>query len=376
MLLSILIPTKNNISCLESAVKGFLAFDANLSKNAELVIVDNSDDENIYLKELDTDNVVYDWNSEPLDMLGNFDRSIKLAKGKYICILGDDDFVLPSIFEVVKLLDENSIDSAMAELSPYYWPLVNTHWIKNNDSGVLEVPKKRVKTSNYDVSKGLKQVLDAGGSKYINILPSAYHGMVKRSVMEKLIKKYGTAFPGPSPDISNAVLLSLYGVTCYRVDPFVVSGAAAGSAAAEGASHAHHGSLDERGGFINRGEVSWPTNVPQFFCGPTMWSVSVIHTLQYTNNNHLVKNVNSSFLHGACLAYHPQYSRKIFRSLNEQENANMLKFSWSVFTVFVQRVNQFFSNWLKYHKTLSFLSNWKVVRNIADTTEVAKYVDK
>lgn len=376
MLLSILIPSKNNTSCLESAVKGFLALDANLSKNSELVIVDNSDKENVYLKGINIENVVYNWNSDALDMLGNFDRSIKLASGKYICILGDDDFVLPSIFDVAKLLDENSIDSAMAELAPYYWPQVNTHWIKNNESGFLEVPKKRSKPSNYDVSKGLEKILNAGGSKYINILPSAYHGMVKRSVMESLLKKYGTAFPGPSPDISNAVLLALYGVTCYKVDPFVVSGAASGSAAAEGASHAHHGNLAERGGFINRGKVSWPASVPQFFCGPTMWSVSVIHTLQYTNNNHLVKKINSSFLHGACLAYHPHYSSEIFKSLNEQENGNVLKFSWSLFTIVTQRMNQFLSNWLKYHRTLSFLSNWKVVKNIADTTEVAKYVSK
>lgn len=375
MLLSILVPTKNNTVCMESAVHGFIAL-ANLTKNTELVIVDNSDKENDYLKSISNEHIVYDWSSASLDMLANFNRAITLAKGKYVCMLGDDDFVLPSIFEVAKLLDKNSIDCAMADLSPYYWPQVNTHWIRNNVNGFLEVPKRKLKPVTYDVSKGLKKILDTGGSQYINILPSAYHGMVRKSVLDTLLVKYGTAFPGPSPDISNAILLALQGVSCYKVTPFVVSGAASGSAAAEGASHAHHGELDERAGFIKRGDVSWPQNVPQFFCGPTMWSVSVIHTLNYTNNGHLTGMLNANYLHAACFAYHRQYSSKILKSLNEQKNCSLIGFAICFISVGLQRVKQYISNWFKYNKYLSFLSGWKVVQNVIDTSEVAKYVDK
>jgi hypothetical protein len=200
--------------------------------------------------------------------------------------------------------------------------------------------------------------------------------MVKKSVLDSLICKYGTAFPGPSPDISNAILLALHGVTCYKVWPFVVSGAAAGSAAAEGASHSHHGELDERGGFIKRGNVSWPESVPQFFCGPTMWSVSVIHTLKHANNKNLISNLNFSYLHAACLLYHPQYLMKILKSLKKQKQCSYLDFTFSLVRILTQRINQFFINWLKYHKILNFLSSWKVIKGVSDTSEVAKHVEK
>lgn len=376
MLLSILIPTKNHADYIESAVKGFLSFDKKITRDAEIVIVDNSVEENTHLKNISSKNIFYDWESSDLSMIENFDRAIKLARGKYICIIGDDDFFLPSIFEVAKLLDFNSIDSAMAELSPYYWPGVHTHWLKDNNRGTLEIAQKQVTPSSYNVKDGLNKVLSSGGTKYINILPSAYHGMVKKSILVSFINKYGTAFPGPSPDISNAVLLAIHGVSCYKVESFVISGAGIGSGAAEGAAHAHHGRLSDRKGFVKKIESFWPDNIPKFFCGPTMWAVSVINTLKFSGHAHLIKKLNLNFLHAACFVYHRQYSEEIFESLGKQTGSKTLKFLTGGVVLFFERVVQYFYSFLKYYKCFNILSNWTVIKGVQDTSEIVEHVRK
>lgn len=374
MLLSIVIPSKNNSKYLRSAVNGFIAIADILTSEVELVIADNSDCPDQTISSIRHEQVFYHWSGLEMDILANFDSGVKMARGEYVTIIGDDDFILPKIVYVARELKHRSIDSAMAELSTYYWPGVNTHWLGVNETGVLEIHEGGWGGTEYSVVSGLNDVLRFGGTRYISLLPSVYHGMVKRNVLLNLQQTYGTAFPGPSPDISNAILLGLTGVSCYEVDSFIVSGAAVGSAAAEGASHSHHGSLNERTSFLKRGRFSWPDIVPPVFCGPTMWAVSVINTLRTSGNARLIDDLNLYHLHAAVFTYHPQYKKVTFKSLQSLGLRNLLSLALEVSVVIQFRVQQYLCNLFKYKINSRRTTRWTVRRNIHDTSEVAKYV--
>jgi glycosyltransferase involved in cell wall biosynthesis len=376
MLLSVLVPTKNNPDTLIPLVKGFASWSKENSDNVELVIVDNSDVINDNINNFSFTNVRYVWSNEQIDMLQNFDKCVGLALGDFSIIIGDDDAVLPSILEVAKEISGLGVDSAMSIAGVYYWPGVNSYWEPNNTSGYFMDWKSPKPPSNYNVEGGLDKLLRSGGCSYKSFLPSAYHGIVKTKILQSLIEKYGTAFPGPSPDISNAVLLGLSNVTCRFYSSFMVSGARIGSASAEGALHGHHGELAERLSYINRGTFSWPSTVPGFFCGPTMWSVSVLYTLKFAGaSNHLHK-LNSAMLHGSCLVFHPTYFSLIMRSLLKQRSGVILAFPVAVGRSVHKRVAEYVSNYLLHSPLLNRFSSKYVMRGIHDTKALVDILGK
>lgn len=79
--------------------------------NYEVIIVDNDDDfnnkelENI-LKKYNNEKISYYKNEKNIGMFGNWNRCIELAKGEYISILNDDDWLeLNFLSEVSKYID-------------------------------------------------------------------------------------------------------------------------------------------------------------------------------------------------------------------------------------------------------------------------------
>lgn len=376
MLLSVLVPTKNNPSFIRPLVEGFRKWAKNDPDDIELVIVDNSDFINHEIQQISGGNVRYIWSNDQIDMLQNFDKCVGLAAGVYSIIIGDDDTVLPSIIEVVRDIADLGFDSAMCIAGVYYWPGVNSYWVPNNTDGYYMTSKNSKQPSNFNVKDGLDRLLRSGGCQYKSFLPSAYHGIVKTKILQSFIKQYGTAFPGPSPDISNAVLLALNNVTCRLYSSFVVSGARIGSASAEGALHGHHGPLAERLSYINRGGFSWPSDVPGFFCGPTMWSVSVAHTLKFVGaSQHLYKQ-NFAMLYGRCLIFHLSYSSSIIKSLVKQRAAVILGFPFGAGFALYERVIEYLSNYLLHSRLLARFSSRRVLRDIPDTSALVDVAER
>jgi len=376
MLLSVLVPTKNNPDTLTPLVKGFASWSKENSDNVELVIVDNSDVINDNINDFTFTNVRYVWSNEQIDILQNFDKCIGMALGDYSIIIGDDDAVLPSILEVAKDISELGVDSAMSIADVYYWPGVNSYWEPNNTGGYFMGCKSPKPPSNFDVKNGLDKLLRSGGCSYKSFLPSVYHGIVRTKILLSFIEKHDTAFPGPSPDISNAVLLGLSNVTCRLYTSFMVSGARIGSASAEGALHGHHGELAERLSYINRGRFSWPSTVPGFFCGPTMWSVSVSHTLKFAGASEHLYKLNSAMLHGRCLVFHLTYTRLIINSLIKQRLGVILAFPFAVGFSIWERVTEYVSNYFLHSRLLTRFSSRLVIRDISDTKSLVDIIQK
>lgn len=94
VLFTIAIPTYKRVALLENALKS--ALDQQGVEDYEIIIVDN-DTENYQVEEMIKNNynekVYYFKNEKNIGMFGNWNRCIELARGKYITILNDDDWL-------------------------------------------------------------------------------------------------------------------------------------------------------------------------------------------------------------------------------------------------------------------------------------------
>ena len=109
LVLSIVIPTKNRQKYCIGAVKQILSLNL---KNIEICIQDNSDTaelKEIFTKKEYKDIVVYNYLPGILSFVDNFSHAVALCKGKYICMIGDDDGIMPDIMHAVHYADEMHI---------------------------------------------------------------------------------------------------------------------------------------------------------------------------------------------------------------------------------------------------------------------------
>lgn len=92
----------------------------------EIIVVENCDDFNttsktqIFLESRYKNKVTYYKNNENLGLFGNWNRCITLAKGKWVCLLHDDDILfshyLKDMYKAVKMLKNIALISSDAEL--------------------------------------------------------------------------------------------------------------------------------------------------------------------------------------------------------------------------------------------------------------------
>lgn len=105
-IVTIAIPTYNRAKFLKSAIVSSLnqTFD-----KYEVLIVDNNstDDTTQIVGKFRDKRITYIKNNKNIGMIGNWNRCIELARGKYIIILGDDDTLEPNfLFDSVKIFNK------------------------------------------------------------------------------------------------------------------------------------------------------------------------------------------------------------------------------------------------------------------------------
>ena len=119
---SICIPTRNRQKYCKVAILTILSYK---QEYFELIIQDNSDDDSLaeFVKSIDDKRLKYFYTNENLSSTANMDYSVKRSIGDYVCMIGDDDVVLPGIFKAVDYMIKNDVDSVCSSLmSSYDWP--------------------------------------------------------------------------------------------------------------------------------------------------------------------------------------------------------------------------------------------------------------
>lgn len=325
-LLSVVVPTKNRYYYLKYLVAYFNDIKDN---SIELIIQDNSDelDERPdflkYLQKLQDSRIIYNYVEEQLSVVENSDRALLKATGEYVTFLGDDDIFSKYIVPFVKEIKEKNIEAVLPEKSSYSWPDIKSRLYGNKLSGKFTQTKITGYVHEVNAKSVLEKVIELGGTDIIN-LPRVYHAIVKRSVLNKIYQETNSYFPGPSPDIANAVAICKFIETFISIDiPFLISGHSSKSAGGQGAAGKHFGEIKNIAHLPKDTADNWTAEVPFYWSGFTIYAESVIQALKRLKLDHLLQNFNYNYLYAKCLVYDADFRDRIEDTIRVSSSKNL-----------------------------------------------------
>jgi len=312
-LLSIIIPTKNRYNTLLPVLQALLNHIQ--GDDYEIVVQDNStvdvEGGQQAIKALGNDRIAYYFSEDALSVTDNTNLAISNSIGDYLAFIGDDDLVSPYILEVVQIMVEKEIDCLISSRGNYYWPdVVMAKEYAYHYPAALFCPRQ----PSFDVvmkqcDEEMDKVLHDGGVNTL-MLPTLYHGIVKRSVMDAVFERFGTYVPGASPDIALSTALccvmSTYGFMNY---PVTITGASKNSAAGMGARKAHVARIEEVPWLPKQLVSTWDSRIPRVWTGTTIYAQSILEVYQRIG---LSKSVNFANMYANMFIREPKTKRLVF----------------------------------------------------------------
>ena len=311
-ILSIVIPTRDRYEYLLPMLDTLLRFPQG---SVEIVVSDNTVDNAPladYVKRAQDARLVYVYTAAPLTMHQNCELALDTARGEYVCMLGDDDGILEWAPDLATWMAANGVDCALGNLPIYRWPVVVTRHYHEKTTGyvVLRSPSGRLRT--VDVQRELRHVARDGGTQ-LHRSPRVYQGVVRRTCLAALKANCGTYFPGPSPDIANAVGLCQFVRTMVQIDvPLIVSGTSPRSAGGKGSAGAHVGELESVRSLPPGTVDDWDPRVPRFWSGPTIWAEGTLKALKAT---HSAVTLNFPSLYANSLVFHWNHRKRVWDAM-------------------------------------------------------------
>ena len=311
-ILSIIIPTKNRQKYCLAAIRQILSL--NLSE-IEICIQDNSDTDILRneISSIASENIVYNYHEGVLSFVDNFSEAVSLSHGEYLCMIGDDDGILPSIMDMVRFMKGKGIDSLIPSLGAvYYWPSDNPI-VANGEKGVLTLSYLRSKARYTNYQKALLKLLKGAVQNYTSLdMPRLYHGIVKKTCLEDIKEQTGKYFDGLTPDIYMAVALSFVCKKTLRIDtPITISGICPTSGSNDSATGKHTGKLEDAPHFKGHTDYHWDEHIPAFYSVDTIWAETLMQALTMFKRDDLKSKFNMSLFEIICLKKYPEYENII-----------------------------------------------------------------
>ena len=283
-LLSVVIPTKNRYKYLKHLITMIKDFQSN---DIELIIHDNTaDNAEIlgFLSTIDYPNVSYFHVKEHLSVSQNAEQAILKSIGKYVCFIGDDDGLYPEIIDSVKEADSKGLEAFICKCVKYNWPDYIDNGRYKISGVVLEEVTKR-KDGYLNVKSELNKVINDGFGT-LGLLPKVYQGVVSRQLLERLYERCGTYFPGPSPDMANAVALSILTDKVYFFNrKLIITGQCKSVGGGERLLKGNLKSISDVPHLSQEDVNSWDKNLPNLWCAETIWpdsGISAMKQLDYS----------------------------------------------------------------------------------------------
>ena len=365
-LLSIVVPTKDRYYYLKNLIELILSFN---SDEIELVIQDNTlDNSEIldYLGGISCAHIVYNHQKEQIPISDNATNAILNSSGEYVCFIGDDDGVTNGIIDQVKEMKKNGYDAMLTRNTIYNWPDYKDDSIFHL-SGVMTLSKS-VKNHVIDSKRELKKACDNG---FLNLgcLPRVYQGVVKRSVLDELYKRCGSFFPGPSPDMANAVALTYFVDKVWYSDcPTIITGQCKSVGGGERL-------LDK---LVSLTDVShlpkdilsyWDNNLPTLWCTDTIWPGSAYVA---ANRVGIELDTNYNRIYGHFVFNHPSYKETI-----SQFKRNCLLVEYYKYRLFFHKLLTWFLNRVTYYlSSKKKIQSQMVFRNLSTIKEANNILSK
>jgi glycosyltransferase involved in cell wall biosynthesis len=329
-LLSIAIPTKNRqYYCIE-AIKHILSYD---NQDFELCIHDHSDDRTIeqFVSTIEDNRLKYIYTTEAIASSENMSRSIEMTHGEYICMIGDDDTILPTIFKWAKYMKKNGVDSICPGYRPeYFWPNEET-----GNKGTLKIVKYRntQEIEKVNPMERLEKLFEDGILDFPEYsLPRVYHGLVKKMVLDNIYQKMDTYFAGLSPDIYSAVSLSAL-VKNHIVIKETISilGACPISTTSKGRLNSDDGKFENTPHLKNNANYQWDALIPKYYCGEIIWAETAITASKDFNLYTVLKKFNRKLFNNIALTDNRHITEIIMKAYFENINKKNNRFNRSVY---------------------------------------------
>lgn len=314
-LISIAVPTHNRARYAISAIESILSIS---DERLELVVSDTSTDGELQ-RHIETKDkpwsidprLVYCRPAERLDMTGNHNYAIAHTSGEFVCLIGDDDTITEDVLSAAQWALPHDIDIiAPNVVANYVWPDFRSRLMGGKHAARLYFARKMGDWALKDCAESVAAALKNAGQG-TDGLPKIYHGIVRRTVLEKVHALSGAFFHGSSPDVSGALGLSLCSSKFLVVDfPLTIPGASGGSNTGRSAMNTHKGALNKELQTKQFEDAGWSAGVPKFFAVETVWAHAALETLSRIAPDKLPQ-FNFARLLGVCTILHSEFKAEI-----------------------------------------------------------------
>lgn len=373
-LLSIIIPTKNRYTYLESCLRS-IAVHYNRSE-VEIIITDNS----TVKQEIEAlklfSNIKYSYTEKPISQVENFESALEKVTGKYVTMIGDDDGISDLLLVVVDYMVRKGINALNSPFVSYYWPDVISKNPINNFSSKLFLNNYQYNIVKIDAKVERDKCLSMGATSLCN-LPKMYYGIIKKEILDKVKNETGYYFPGPSPDMANAFSVSHYASNFVYFDaPLFIAGNSAKSAAGMGLAGKHVGVIKDHPQLPSDCYLYWSKEVPEYWSGPTIWAESALQSIKKSSNKELIKQFNFPRLYASCLTFNPEYKEEIKYAIEKynEENSSLftfVKITFEFINIWLLRFSQLIKN-ISTRLNISKVTIKENVQNIEDACLIIK----
>ena len=350
-LLSVVIPSCNRHKYLLPVLRTLLT-----ETEVELVVSDNSD---LALSPGDLSTLgagarlIYQHHTERLSVVDNFERGLQLATGEYLIFIGDDDCVGPGIENIVRWARTEGIDAVVSYrnrfIASYFWPGVKSKYFGDGYAGKMFVARHSGRARQLDTHAAIRGAAEHPGSGLCS-MARAYHGIVSRKLVDRVVAKYGRLFGGVSPDIYSATLLTYEAHKAYVLDyPFIIPGASPPSTAGEGAARKDTDGLKDREHIRRFGDsLVWDARIPAFYSPITVWAYSQQAALQLVNDPSLSLNFPALYLR--CLVHYWKYRQNVTAAASHWrlDGGNALKMTVGLRALVVECTSLVTRIWFKF----------------------------
>lgn len=276
--LSVVIPTKDRYGTLLPTITAILGHVSD--PGLEIVVHDNTADNGPmqqFLRDCADPRLVYVHQPRPVSIVENTEPALALASGDYVTFIGDDDLVAPDIVDVARALGESGIEAATYPPAYYWWPTVKfSRPGRFHQPGAFWYPPQANRAARFLDSKAtLRRVLAEGGAALFD-LPRLYHGVVRRSALQRLLARGGHLVNGASPDMALAVGLSLVLERHLLVDyPLTIFGASRDSGGGWTAAKKHYGRIADQKHLPRATIEGWNPRLPPVWSEFTIYPQTI-----------------------------------------------------------------------------------------------------
>lgn len=366
-LLSIVVPTKDRYYYLKHLILLVKSFDYS---DLELIVQDNTKENGEildFLGSLNYPNLKYFHTKEPISVSDNSTKAILNSSGEYVCFIGDDDGVTKYIIDAVRWMKENNIAILKSAVANYKWPsFISSKYYNVSSTALFNrfSMTYRIIDNKEMIAKSLKTGIDT-----LKYLPKVYNGIAKRETLNRIYDKCGTFFPGPSPDMANAIALALEEDFYAYVDaPLIIGGHSCHLGGDAGRYKKGYGPLEEQP-FIDKKYVdNWSKEIPKIWCANTVWPESAITALKAYKADNYLKEIDFMEIHKKFIVENPTIS-----SMAYELSSNPTRLKRKVFFYSYVRKFNGVKNVFNY-RFRNMYDGLKIYRNIETIIEAEKLI--